>query len=257
MTWFAERYDTTSNEKLGGFRTQLQASYVSSHTEELWYNETVCLWVTIYIYIYIVIHWQTVPLYHNISMSLDVQDASSRDRNPPNFTSAWWHISKPVFWINDSSKFWHIRINFRWFTFMLSATEVLNLLGFFLFFFFATQVTSINSFTKDERTYCWLVVWVLWHINLCRSFNAKFCLYIHTYSTKDFKRDITVGRIFYLEDMICLHKINQFKVVIFLVQLCLSQEEQNVIYIYCNPQTDCFFSVARRARRFWPRSKQA
>ena len=30
----AERYDTKSNVKLGGFRSQLQASYVSSHTEE-------------------------------------------------------------------------------------------------------------------------------------------------------------------------------------------------------------------------------
>ena len=49
----AEQYDTTSNVKLGGFRFQLQASYMSSHTEELGYNETVCLWMTIYIYIYI------------------------------------------------------------------------------------------------------------------------------------------------------------------------------------------------------------
>ena len=49
----AERSDTKSNVKLGGFRFQLQASYVSSHTEELWYNETVCLWMTIYLYIYI------------------------------------------------------------------------------------------------------------------------------------------------------------------------------------------------------------
>ena len=31
----AERYDTKPNVKLGGFRSQLQASYVSSHTEEL------------------------------------------------------------------------------------------------------------------------------------------------------------------------------------------------------------------------------
>ena len=30
-----EQYDTKSNVKLGGFRSQLQASYVSSHTEEL------------------------------------------------------------------------------------------------------------------------------------------------------------------------------------------------------------------------------
>ena len=29
----AEQYDTKSNVKLGGFRSKLQASYVSSHTE--------------------------------------------------------------------------------------------------------------------------------------------------------------------------------------------------------------------------------
>ena len=51
VSLLAERYYTKSN--LGGFRTQHQASYVSSHTEELWYNEIVCLWMTIYEYIYI------------------------------------------------------------------------------------------------------------------------------------------------------------------------------------------------------------
>ena len=50
-----ERYDAKSNVKLGGFRSPLQASYMSSYTEELWYNETVGLWKTIYIYIYIYI----------------------------------------------------------------------------------------------------------------------------------------------------------------------------------------------------------
>ena len=35
ITLLAERYDTKSNIKLGGFRPQPQASYVSSHTEEL------------------------------------------------------------------------------------------------------------------------------------------------------------------------------------------------------------------------------
>ena len=49
----AERSDTKSNVKLGGFRSKLQASYVSSHTEELWYKLTVSLWMTLYIYIYI------------------------------------------------------------------------------------------------------------------------------------------------------------------------------------------------------------
>ena len=47
-----EQSNTKSNVKLGGFWSQLQASYISSHTEELWYNKTVCLWMTIYIYIY-------------------------------------------------------------------------------------------------------------------------------------------------------------------------------------------------------------
>ena len=49
----AERYDTKFDVKLGGFRSQLQASDVSSQTKALWYNETICLWMTIYIYIYI------------------------------------------------------------------------------------------------------------------------------------------------------------------------------------------------------------
>ena len=45
----AEQFDTMSCVKLGGFRSQLEVSCVSSHTEELWYYETVCLWITIYI----------------------------------------------------------------------------------------------------------------------------------------------------------------------------------------------------------------
>ena len=36
--------------KLAGFRSQLEVSRVSSYPEELWCNETVGLWMTIYIY---------------------------------------------------------------------------------------------------------------------------------------------------------------------------------------------------------------
>ena len=49
----AYRLATTSSIKLSEFRSQPEVSYVSSHTEELWYNETVYLCITIYIYIYI------------------------------------------------------------------------------------------------------------------------------------------------------------------------------------------------------------
>ena len=45
----AELSDSKSNVELSGFQSRLQASYMSSHTEELWYNETVYLWMTIYI----------------------------------------------------------------------------------------------------------------------------------------------------------------------------------------------------------------
>ena len=38
VRFLAEQYDTKSNVKLGGFRSQLQVSNESSHTEELWYN---------------------------------------------------------------------------------------------------------------------------------------------------------------------------------------------------------------------------
>ena len=51
LALLAERYDTKSNVKLGGFRSQFQVSFMSSHTEELWYNEKDCLWMTIYIYV--------------------------------------------------------------------------------------------------------------------------------------------------------------------------------------------------------------
>ena len=45
-----ERSETKSNVMLDGFRSRFRASYVTSHTEEFWKNETVCLWMTIYIY---------------------------------------------------------------------------------------------------------------------------------------------------------------------------------------------------------------
>ena len=43
VRFLAERSDAKSNVKLGGFRPQLQASYISGHPEELRYNETVCM----------------------------------------------------------------------------------------------------------------------------------------------------------------------------------------------------------------------
>ena len=40
---YGVRYPT--DLKSAGFQSQLEASRVFSHTEEYWYNETVCLWM--------------------------------------------------------------------------------------------------------------------------------------------------------------------------------------------------------------------
>ena len=55
----------------------------------------------------------------------------------------------------------------------------------------------------------WLVGWVLWRINLCKLFNAKFYLYAYTFNQR-FLKEYFVGKIFYEQDFICLHMINQF-----------------------------------------------
>ena len=52
----AQRYGTKSNIKLVGFRSQVHTSSVSSYTEELSYNEAVCLSMTLHLYIYIYIY---------------------------------------------------------------------------------------------------------------------------------------------------------------------------------------------------------
>ena len=74
----AERYDSKSNAKLGGFQSQLEASYVSSHTEELWYKETVCLWMT-------------------ISAPQPGVEHSSEGIN-----SCYWHNAKLFVWVDHS-----------------------------------------------------------------------------------------------------------------------------------------------------------
>ena len=58
-----------------------------------------------------------------------------------------------------------------------------------------------------------LVGWVLRRINLCRLFNAKFCLRVYIFN-QSFLNEYLEDKIFYLIsiyfDLICLHMINQF-----------------------------------------------
>ena len=78
-----ERYETKSNVKLDGFRSQLQASYASSRIEELWYKETVCLWMTIYIEVIWVLFFSvTLCVYIYIYIYIYIYTAWSKKTEP-------------------------------------------------------------------------------------------------------------------------------------------------------------------------------
>ena len=53
--------------KSAGFQSQLEASLASSHTNELWYNETVRLRMTVYIYLYIYQPIRTNSMQHKVN----------------------------------------------------------------------------------------------------------------------------------------------------------------------------------------------
>ena len=62
--------------------------------------------ITLYIYIFNkLIHRQTVSLYHNPSVWLDPQDASSQDRNLANFTSVGYLTPKPSSFLAYAEEF--------------------------------------------------------------------------------------------------------------------------------------------------------
>ena len=62
--------------------------------------------------------------------------------------------------------------------------------------------------------YFWKIIgWVSWHINLCKLFNAKFCLY--TYETKDFLTNTSVDNILNEPELISLPTIKWFQVLLY------------------------------------------
>ena len=66
------------------------------------------------------------------------------------------------------------------------------------------------------------VGWVLWRINICRFFNAKFCLYVYTFN-QGFLNEYLVGKIFYKKDFICLPMIKY-------VGICSVLKSNNNLY---------------------------
>ena len=70
--------------KFGGFRTQLETSCVSNHTEELWSNKTISMWMIIY----------TLPsqelstLVKKLTAATHIMQSSSNELSPPVYDSA-------------------------------------------------------------------------------------------------------------------------------------------------------------------------
>ena len=99
----------------------------------------------IYIYIYNVIYRQIVLLYHNYSMWLVTQDASSWDRKPPNFTldmvSNYSAISATGVSSGIIRHMYQLSFCLH---FALSVTRVLNSLEELC----NTRVAVVNSFTR-------------------------------------------------------------------------------------------------------------
>ena len=72
------------------------------------------------------------------------------------------------------------------------------------------RLTESKTKYVEDVVQSWLVGCLgLWRINLCRLFNAKFCLYVYTLK-QGFLNEYLVGKIFYGQDFFCLHMINQF-----------------------------------------------
>ena len=117
------------------------------------------------IYIYIVIHRQTILLYHNSSVWLDTQDASSWDWNLPNFTLDLITNCSAISAIYVSSGIiTHFVLTFICLQFVLSDTRVLNLFKEL----YITWIATVNSFTRG------LKVWPVEQDKALKKININF-----------------------------------------------------------------------------------
>ena len=57
--------------------SQLQASNLSCHTKELWYNETICLWISLSLYIYIYTYVSCMSYLEVFMIFPDIRGVSS------------------------------------------------------------------------------------------------------------------------------------------------------------------------------------
>ena len=75
-----------SNVKLGGFRSQLEASNVSCHTEELSYNET----VDDYIYIYMLGIWEMYIMHKTFIMFIECSYVYESKKHAKHWRLSWF-----------------------------------------------------------------------------------------------------------------------------------------------------------------------
>ena len=168
-----KRIDIKSSVKFGWFWSQLDASCVSVHTEVLWYNETLGLWMTLYKTGFWLYPPESMPdedyldnpaFLTNQLAQEKASPAASPDKKQVAFLDTrterkqWSCILKqPEVIYNLNCKFLKSEDCFT-----ISHTSTVK-----------SHLLNTMSTYAEEKSWFGLVCWVLWHINLCWLFNAK------------------------------------------------------------------------------------
>ena len=140
---------------MDGFRSRFRGSCVSSHTEEFWLNETVFLWMTIYIYIYSnsLIECFIVPELLSVARKGRCIKVGS---HPADFTLVWYPTSD----LPSSQHEWRDSwVYFDW-----------NTIGYFLCY--SIRMISLSLFVRHCRYLCC-------YLNVVYFFRLFICILFH------------------------------------------------------------------------------
>ena len=103
------------------------------------------------------------------------------------FLRSFWFFS----WFGSS-----IPYVISFFLLLIICMAYFSMVNFISISWLCIRIVCIRVYNSFSWLVGWLVVWVLWRINLCRLLNPKFCLYVYTFNQR-FLKESLVGKIFY------------------------------------------------------------
>ena len=145
----------------------------------------------IYIYIYIVIPKQTVSLYHNSSVWLDMQAASSRNRNPADFTYIYIYIyiymklAKTNFYLFIYFFFFCFYMCFSYLKVFQGILRIIVRICILLLNKFQSRLLMIRKkYSKNRHaakfTYIYIYIYIYWKFAKTKFLFALF-LFLHVF----------------------------------------------------------------------------